>query len=725
MVHLNTKLNKINIWLINYLKQPDDSQETILHKKIWWLFLISGLLVVITMSFIIGDKEGSEVVIINYIWTIWFLSMLVVFHFYKKNIEDFAFTAQLGIVLLASVKVYLMGGLLQAGTPIYIGLIGPLYALTLPSKKRAIFIFLLYMSLIIASTLLQPQDIYNSLLNYHFLGFAIGISMAFIALYYYTWRVEKLKSEEKKRMSELDEFKTRFYTNITHEFRTPITVILGMVEQIKNHPIKWSNKGLEMIKRNAENLHNLTNQMLALSKLEANTMPVNLVQDDIAMYLKYLVESFHSFAGTKNVRVFFSANPNEIKMDFDPDKIQDILSNLLSNAIKFTKEGGTINVSVATEERVLKSNLILSVKDTGIGIPKEHLSKVFNRYFQAENHKEQMAEGTGLGLALTRELVKLLNGNITLESKLGVGSIFTVRLPIHNSAPPRHKNLSKQLALSGIHSENLQNVIGSIPDEKSKKLMLLIVEDNKDVVQYLHSLLSENYHIEIASNGLDGFKKAIEVIPDLVISDVMMPIMDGFVFCKKLKSDLRTSHIPIVLLTARADIESKMVGLKTGADVYLAKPFKREELFIHIKKLIILRKTLQERYKTITTLAYPDEHSPSHILHKEDTFMNKVRNTLEDHLSEEEFGITELCRSMGMSRSQLYRKFAALSDTSVHQFIRKLRLMKAKELLLTTELNVAEVAYDTGFKNPSHFSRIYSEEFGITPSKTKILLETS
>lgn len=723
MVHINTKLNKINTWLVNYLKQPGDSQEAILHKKIWWLFLINGILVVITMSFIIGNKEGFEVVIVNYIWTIWFLSMLIVFHFYKKNIEEFAFATQLGIVLLASVKVYLMGGLLNAGTPIYIGLIGPMYALTLPSKKRAVFIYLLYISLIIAATLLLPQDTNNSLLNYHFLGFAIGISMAFTALYYYTWRVEKLKSEEKKRMSELDEFKTRFYTNITHEFRTPLAVILGMVEQIKNNPIKWSNKGLEMIKRNTENLHNLTNQMLALSKLEANTLPVNFIQDDIAMYLKYLVESFHSFASAKNVRVLFSANPDEIKMDFDPDKIQDILSNLLSNAIKFTKEGGTIYVSVSTEEVDLKSNLILSVKDNGIGIPKEHLSKVFNRYFQAENRKEQMAEGTGLGLALTRELIKLLNGNITLESKLGVGSIFTIRLPIHNSAPHRHKDLSKQLALSGIQAENLENVTDPIPHKGSEKLMLLIVEDNKDVVQYLHSLLSDNYHIEIASNGLEGFKKAIEVIPDLVISDVMMPIIDGFAFCEKLKNDLRTSHIPIILLTARADIESKMVGLKTGADVYLAKPFKQEELFIHIKKLIILRKTLQERYKTITTLAHPDKQSPSHILLKEDTFMNKVRITLEDHLSEEEFGITELCHSMAMSRSQLYRKFVALSDTSVHQFIMKLRLVKAKELLLTTELNVSEVAYDTGFKNPSHFSRVYSEKFGISPSKTKKLSE--
>ncbi len=710
---------KINTWLINYLYLTGDSKETLLLKKMWWGFNVGGLPFLLLMSFIIGYNEGLQVVIINYIWVLGLLSGLVIFHFYKKGIEGYALASQLGIVILASVKVYFLGGLLTAGGAIFIGLIGPLYALTLPNKKRAFFVFILYMSLMIGVTFIQPENPKGYLIYYHSLGFTLGITMAFIGLFYYTRRVEKLKQEEKRRMSELDEFKTKFYTNITHEFRTPLTIILGVAEQMKKDHGKQSEKGFEMIKRNGRNLLNLTNQMLDLSKLETNAMPVNLIQDDIALYIKYLIESFHSLAQAKKIRLLFSADPTKIMMDFDPDKIQDIVSNLISNAIKFTPKSGLVDVSVSKEDKKLKSQLIVSVKDTGLGIPKENLPNVFERYFQMENQKKQKTEGTGLGLALTRELVKLLNGKISLQSVMGKGSTFTITLPITNKVQDVHILLSKEIEFSGIHSKINEQLTTAADYQKSEKLLLLIVEDNEDVVQYLHSLLSDNYHIEVACNGSGGLKKAFEIIPDLVISDVMMPVMDGITFCENLKDDLRTSHIPIILLTARADTESKMQGLKAGADVYLAKPFNRKELFLRIEKLIKLRSTLQHRYKMIATLNDTVEPAPNHFLHKEDTFIQKVRQTLEVHISEDEFGIAELCRALSMSRSQLYRKFAALTDTSVHRFIRKLRLTKANELLLTTELNVSEVAYDTGFKNPAHFSRVYSEEFGIAPSKAR------
>ena len=267
--------------------------------------------------------------------------------------------------------------------------------------------------------------------------------MAFIGLYYYTSQVERLKQEEKYRMRELDEFKTKFYTHITHEFRTPLTIILGMADQIKDNPVEWMDEGLKMIKRNGKNLLNLINQMLDLSKLEASLMAVNLIQDDIALYLKYLVESFHSLADAKNISISFLTDPEEIRMDFDPDKILDILSNLLSNAIKFTPEGGLIQISVSKEEKEIESYLIVSVKDNGIGIPTEQLPKVFNRYFQAENFGEQLTQGSGLGLALTRELIKLLKGEITVKSVLNEGTIFTVRLPITNKEKERRQGHEK------------------------------------------------------------------------------------------------------------------------------------------------------------------------------------------------------------------------------------------------------------------------------------------
>ncbi len=717
---MESTVQRINSWLINYLHHPDDGEETIMVKKIWWLLNVIGLPFLILMSAVIGTHEGSFVVFLNIIWISSIVLSLLAFHFQKDHIEAYALFSQIVILVLSIVKAYLMGGLLHAGGVIFIGLIAPIYAITLPNKKHAFFIFLFYMIAMITVTLLQPDNPKSYILYYYFLGFIIGISMAFLGLYYYTTQFEKLKKEEKKRMRELDEFKTKFYTNITHEFRTPLTIILGMADQIKDNPEEWKNEGLKMIKHNGKNLLHLINQMLDLSKLDASLMPVNLIQDNMAIYIKYLVESFHSLADIKDIKILFKSEPEEIIMDFDPDKIMDIISNLLSNAIKFTPAGGLIHVSVLKkDDNSLKNQLIITVKDSGSGIPKEHLLKVFNRYFQSENNKEQLNSGSGLGLAFTKELVKLLKGKIGVKSTLNKGSIFTVSLPITNNGQRGHEHLLKEFGLTE-HSSIPRKKTNNKPKEnKNEKLVLLIVEDNKDVKQYLKSILSSEYHIEFSENGKEGFEKAIDIIPDLVISDVMMPVMDGLTFCEKLKSDLITSHIPVVILTARADIDSKMEGLNAGADAYLAKPFNKKELFVRIEKLIELRKSLQERYKTLALFPDAAQHTTDHKLSIEDSFMQKVRKNLEIHLCEEEFGITELCSSMAMSRSQLYRKFSALTNTSIHQFIRKLRLTKAKELLLGTELNVTEVAYDTGFKNLSHFSRVYSEEFGISPSKAR------
>lgn len=716
---MESTIQKINSWLFNYLHHPGDSEETIMNKKIWWLLNVIGLPFLILMSAVIGTHEGSFVVFLNSVWISSIVLSLLAFHFQKDHIEAYALFSQIVILVLSIVKAYLMGGLLHAGGVVFIGLIAPIYAITLPNKKRAFFIFLFYMIAMITVTLLQSDNPKSYILYYYFLGFIIGVSMAFLGLYYYTTQFEKLKKEEKKRMRELDEFKTKFYTNITHEFRTPLTIIQGMADQIKDNPEEWMDEGLKMIKRNGKNLLNLINQMLDLSKLDASMMPVNLIQDDIAIYIKYLVESFHSLADAKDIRILFKAEPEEIIMDFDPDKIMDIISNLLSNAIKFTPVGGLIHVSVLKDDNNLENQLIITVKDSGSGIPKEHLPKVFNRYFQSENSKEQLTAGSGLGLTFTKELVKLLKGKVEIKSALNKGSTFTVSLPITNNEQKGHERILKEFGLSEQSNIPDKESNNTPKKHKNEKLVLLIVEDNKDVKQYLKSILSSDYHIEFSENGKEGFEKASNLIPDLVISDVMMPVMDGLAFCEKLKSDLRTSHIPVVILTARADIESKMKGLNAGADAYLAKPFNKKELIIRIEKLIELRKSLQERYKTLAIFPDAAQHTANHKLSIEDSFMKQVRKNLETHLCEEEFGIAELCRSMAMSRSQLYRKFSALTDTSIHQFIRKLRLTKAKELLLSTELNVSEVAYDTGFKNLSHFSRVYSEEFGISPSKAR------
>ncbi|MFH4964438.1 ATP-binding protein [Gaetbulibacter sp. M235] len=677
---------------------------------------VVGLPFLLFAIYLMG-KMSYVVNIMNILFVLIFTVPPLVFHFYKKQIENYAFFTQLAVVIITSIKVYLMGGMLNTLTPLFVGFIAPVFALTFPNKKRAVFIFILFATSMISATLLNPYDSLDFLVSHYFLGFIIGVTFVFFSLYYFTTQLEKVKNDEKTRMEELDDIKTKFYTHITHEFRTPLSIITGMADQMKNNPSKWLNEGHSIIKRNSNNLINLTNQLLDLSKLEAHSMPLNLIQDNIALYIQYLMESFHSLAEVKNIRLLFSTEPKEIIMDFDPDKIRDIISNLISNAVKFTPKGGLVKTSLHIID---KNKLELIVKDTGIGIPKDQLHRVFDRYFQAKNQLEKLQEGSGLGLALTKELVKLLNGTVSIDSNLNKGSSFIIQIPITNQAKEIQLPLADEIPHTKISTATIDPECEGTQIIANHKLKILIVEDNADVIHYLHSLLSHTYNIEAAHNGYEGFEKALNIIPDLVISDVMMPVMDGFSLCKQLKQDIRTSHIPIVLLTARSDMDSRMEGLKTGADVYLSKPFNHDELFIRIEKLITLRKTLQFRYKALT------HHNSSVVtidnpqFSREDKFIRKVREVLVAHLSDEEFGIGELCRSLAMSRSQLYRKFAALTDTTVYHFIQTLKLKKAKELLLTTDLNVSEVAYDTGFKNLAHFSRVFTKEFGYTPSKVKI-----
>lgn len=751
---MNPVLQKLNERFTNYLYHTGDDQETILQKKIWWIIHVAGLPFLLIGYSLISQEGGHGMLIMFQVFLAGLLLNLIGFHFYRQNIELWALAAQIGVVLISAIKVYIMGGLLTAGAPIYIGLLGPIYALVLPNKKRAIFVFLLYIITMITATLVQPKDHPTYLVQYYIYGFTLGISQVFIVVYYFTIQLAKLKQREKERLHELDAFKTKLYTNITHEFRTPLTIILGMVNQLKdNHKSRHQlqrvsvdaggngiskkesefEESLNMIKRNGQKLLNLTNQMLDLSKLESKVMLVNMIQSDIVLYFKYLVESFASFAESKNIHLSFSTKTKGILMDFDPEKIQSILSNLLSNAIKFTPDWGRVQVKVkliksSSQEHnengngfLAESCLSLSVKDSGPGIPPNHLTRIFDRYFQIESKDNSLTEGTGLGLALTKELVKLLQGKIHVESpppqSESQGTIFTVILPITNKAEVKLPSYVSEMELA-IDKKYQKEFLGNTDDD-NEKLTVLIVEDNMDVVHYLQSLLETNYEIEFAQNGAEGLRKAIRIVPDLVISDVMMPVMDGFTFCTQLKRDFRTSHIPVVLLTAKADRNSKIEGLESGADAYLAKPFHKEELLVRTKKLIELRQNLQKRYQNIFSLGGSFKPDPTSPLDLEDTFLRDVVLMLETHLSNEAYGIPELCRSLSMSRTQLYRKFKALTDTTVHQFMQNLRLYKAKEMLLTTNKNVTEVAMDTGFKNLSHFSKVFTEQYGTAPSKVR------
>lgn len=525
--------------------------------------------------------------------------------------------------------------------------------------------------------------------------------------------LEHLQTE---RLKEMDEFKSRFFTNVSHEFRTPLTVILGSTEQAKTEMAKLDAPGarlplskLDLIRRSGENLLRLVNRILDLAKLESNTLKMENIQADVVPYLHYVAESLHSLANAKNILLRVESEVPSLVMDYDPERLLQIVYNLLSNAVKFTPSGGRVTMRLKVEKNGPgKQELLVSISDTGVGIPPDDLPFVFNRFFQAGNRAYAGESGSGIGLSLTAELAKAMGGSVTAESTVGKGSTFTVRLPVTRVAPLESPLPSAEpMRLSG--HEPLPVIL---TDGAPTDPLLLIIEDNPEVVEYLGSALSEGYRLEFAYNGRAGIEKAFEAIPDIVVSDVMMPEKDGFEVCEALRSDERTSHIPIVLLTARAGVEDRIAGLRRGADAYLAKPFHPEELRVTLLKLIELRRSLQARYSA----SGPVVAAGNEAENVEDAFLQKLRSAVESRLSDPGFSGEELCRALGMSYPVVYRKLSALTGRSLNVYIRLVRLQKARELLLASTLGIAEIAYETGFNDPKFFSRVFSEEFGMPPS---------
>lgn len=548
-----------------------------------------------------------------------------------------------------------------------------------------------------------------------------GYFILLVALLYglRKYEVTRLRiKNEKERLEELDQLKTKLYTNITHEFRTPLTVIQGMAEQMDG-----DSEAKRLIRRNSKNLLQLVNQMLEMSRLESGKMTIQLTHRNIISYLEYLFASFQTLADTKNITLQFSAEVSEVMMSFDANKLQHVIANLLSNAIKFTQKEGQVTLHVAQSPVLMveKSTPLLKiqVRDNGIGIQEQDLPHIFNRFYRID--ETHTAPGTGIGLSLVKEFVELMGGTVTAQSEFTVGTEFTILLPIYTDlfAVSEDKDtLQPLISLSKLPlEEHLAPQVTALPveaDVESAELpLLLLIEDNPDIVTYIQTFLQGKYALQAADNGQAGIEKALEIIPDIIISDVMMPEKDGFEVTAFLKNDERTSHIPIILLTAKADAASKLRGLRRGADVYLPKPFDREELLIRLEKLIELRQRLQLRYSSIAALPPSSDIG----IQLEDAFLQKVKDAVHANLDDALFGVSELCKTLNTSQSQLYRKIKALTNKSIAAYIRSIRLARGRELLQTTDLNVSEVAYDVGFTDPNYFSKSFIKEFGFPPSK--------
>jgi signal transduction histidine kinase/DNA-binding response OmpR family regulator/ligand-binding sensor domain-containing protein len=538
----------------------------------------------------------------------------------------------------------------------------------------------------------------------------------------------ELEHLEAEKFQEQDRMKSRFFANISHEFRTPLTLIKGPIEcWLPKMEQQEMRQDFEMTQRNMQRLLRMVNQLLDISRLESGKMKLQACPENIVELTRELTMAFESLACVRDIELRFISTKKEIPVYLDREQYEKIITNLLFNALKFTPSGGEVIVDIpplsSPNGEIDGRMLEIRVKDTGIGIPAEKLPHIFDRFYQATDTYVKDSQGSGIGLALTKELLELHHGKIEVSSDVGKGTEFIIKLPLGNKhlkpeeivdVPPSKKNkdVSIQILPEEIMENNRELSINEVSTSPEDDTIVLIVEDNQDMRSYISNLLVQSYSIVEAVDGKDGFKKAAEIIPDIIISDVMMPEMDGFQFCRKIKTDECTSHIPVILLTAKSTGESKMEGLETGADDYLIKPFDSNELKIRIKNLIEQRRKLQERFRQEITL----EPQQIAIKSADAKFLQKVTIEIEKHM-ETEFGVMELSNEVGMSRSQLFRKLKALINQTPLEFIRTVKIKHAARLLEQHAGNISEIAYQVGFSNPAYFAECFRKVFGTSPKQ--------
>ncbi|MBX2927128.1 MAG: response regulator [Saprospiraceae bacterium] len=532
---------------------------------------------------------------------------------------------------------------------------------------------------------------------------------------------------ETERVKALEQLKTNFFSNVTHEFRTPLSLILEparrIVARASDAEIRTNAVHIET---NSLRLLDMVNQLLDLAKLEGGSMKVELRLGDFAETVRETFRSFLPLAEKRGVELSLSVATDLPHVEFDAPKVELILNNLLSNALKFTPAGGKVSVevrlipspersSIQAPER--SSGILVSVSDTGIGIPAAELDKVFDRFYQADGAHTHAGEGTGIGLALSRELAQLMGGGITVASEPGKGSVFTFRLPVSTAFPAQERGpiAAGTATMPSIESE-------SAPYRREEELpVALVIEDNPDLRTFIRQSIAAYWQVVETSNGGEGLQKAVELIPDIVISDLMMPVKDGYEVCEELKNNELTAHIPIILLTARANMDARLKGLRTGADDYLTKPFNTEELLARMENLLQLRRKLRERFSNhlVADAASEPAGEQPFLSPPDQEFLRRLRLLVEENLSDETLGVEEFAKRLFISRSQLHRKLKAVADQSATDFIRNYRLDRAMQLLKNGEGSVSEVASEVGFGSEKYFSTAFKEKFGVSPSKVR------
>ncbi len=579
--------------------------------------------------------------------------------------------------------------------------------------------------------------------SWHYPVFAVAAVAILIGIRKYEIDRIRLKNRMKiadleiRKLKEIDQLKSRFFTNISHEFRTPLTLIRGPLEELMedNHNHNQKNKeSLKLIHSNVTRLLELINQIMDLAKIESGNYSLKVQKGDITEFLKGIVMSFSSLAERKKITLAFE-EPEERELSklaanfyFDPDIIEKILNNLLSNAFKFTPENGRVTVNTCTYRSGEDGGGVeIIIADTGPGIPAEKLPYIFERFYQAGSSPGYQQKGSGIGLTYVRELVKAHKGEIKVKSRRGKGTTFSLRFPlgqdhlddfedIQDSYRHEARNESswKDSSLYTVTKPQSRTIPAPV-SETGEKPVILIVEDHAEVIDYIESVLKDEYRVAKAPGADEGFDMVEKSIPDLIITDIMMPGKDGFEFTTMIKQNEKTAHIPVIMLTARADQSDRIKGLETGADDYLVKPFNAKELLARAGNIISSRHVLREKFIKKSRV------TPGGItVSSQDTvFMEKVLLAVYKNMDNSAFAVEDLAKGVGMSRSRLHRKLKSVTGMPANHFIRSLRMDRAKELLEKDAGNISEIAYMVGYDDPGYFTKSFRSYFGKLPNEIK------
>jgi signal transduction histidine kinase/DNA-binding response OmpR family regulator len=665
------------------------------------IFIVPPILIIVSYSYFITKQYFTTIYL-----SLFSIAFLVLF---LSKIESIAIKATLHFYLIL-VCVFIMTRIPSFGINAnqYLGLL----LLGVPfffNNLRFYLYLLLVVTLYYFNFFTLKQNSDNSsifLIPFIFISIIVRKFMEDVERY------EIKIDETNKKLSQLDLQKSRLFSNISHEIRTPLTLILGANEHLQG--FTETQKYTQIIKSNSDRLLELVSQILELSKLENNQREVELTEIDFGLFIRDYIHSFESLAGIKKRNFQYEQASNLVLVFIDQDAVSKIVTNLLGNAFKFSREGDSISIQAQ-----LNTNdfLQLIISDTGKGISKKELPHIFDQYYHSNVGLEA---SSGIGLALVKELVNSLGGTISVESKVDNGSVFTVDLPcvLEQFEDLKIKYAIKNNQKGFVFNNNLflESETEDVEESKSEafdtgeKEILLLVEDNSVLRAFIKEIVSKEYLVIEAKDGEEGIEKAIEIIPDIIISDIMMPKIDGLQLLKTLKNDIRTSHIPIVLLTARADETDVFNGLELEADDYMAKPFRKKELLLRLKNRLSTRDKLRKKYENFTQLSSKD----TPIVTIEDQFLEKINTKVENHLSDIDFGSDELALEIGLSKSQLFRKIKAVTNLSTSIYMRNVRLEQAKIRLQQKQLTVSEIAYETGFSSPSYFSKSFKEYTGFT-----------